>query len=111
MTRTKKTKAADNASEAVQEPEPPDAYLKRNMANMEALTFDTLRRAAAENIGLQLSVGTVAVAITSTGDVLHGDADGHPEMTALGFAVQAGLLMGAARAQLASDGDDSSIGW
>ena len=108
MTRTRKTKATANAAEAVQAPEPPDAYLKRHMEDMAILTFDTLQRAIAGGLGIQLSVHTVAVEVCTSGHVTHGQSDGSETVNALGFAAQAGLLMGAARALQAAD--DSACG-
>ena len=107
MTRTRKTKATANAAEAVQAPEPPDAYLKRHMANMEGWSFETLQRAIAGGVSVQLSVQSVAVEVTGGGYIVQRACGSDRGMSPNDLAAAAGLLLGAARAQQATD--DSSF--
>jgi hypothetical protein len=108
----RKTKAAVNAAPPEPTAEPtltPAQEMQREAAKMEAMAYDTLLRALREGLAVQLSFGLIAVQTNRYGGITHGSSDGDDNMISLGFAMQAGLLMGAARALLAVEADASEF--
>ena len=91
---TTKTKAAPTKTAAQQA----DDDLMERVTTTAALVQHTLVNAAKSAVPLMVSIGTVGVRANWGSDIMHAKAEGADLVGPTMFAMQAGVLLGAARA-------------